>query len=219
MTVDRIEWHDEFVDDSISEDERYEIAGAHIGYYIEWAYKKGFAPNAEAPELNEQYQKLINSEVNGIQFLIENCDTKFWESDLNEEGQNFTVYAYDTYVENLRSILGHEPYTEKYNKEDYQKVSNYLDKIYEEYLNDLKAENAHTELKKKVLIRDRIRLGNMAILVFLLVVSAASFSVFFDPAEEKNVVMLLLGIIMGACFFLLLPYTTFNRPYMKLEVI
>lgn len=140
MTIDRIDWHEEFITDDISENERWERAGAHIGYYLEWAYKKGFAPsNPETHDVAE-YQKVANSEVNGIQFLIENCDTKFWDVDLNEEGQKFTFLAYNTYLRNLEMILGHKPYTEKYNQQDLQNVSKYLDKVYADYLTNPSSE-------------------------------------------------------------------------------
>lgn len=77
MTIDRIDWYEEFITDDISEEERLERAGAHIGYYLEWAYKKGFAPSNPETHAVVEYQKVANSEITGIQFLIENCDTKF----------------------------------------------------------------------------------------------------------------------------------------------
>ncbi len=134
MAIDRIDWHWDSVTDDISEDEHWERAGAHIGYFIEWAYKKGLAPDNSETNDVEEYQKVVNSEKNGIQFLIENCDTKFWEEDLNEQGQKFASFAYDMYLSNLEMILGHKPYTENYNQQDFQKVSEYLDKVYADYL-------------------------------------------------------------------------------------
>jgi len=134
MTIDRIDWHWGSITDELPEDEHWERAGAHIGYFIEWAYKKGFAPsNPETHDVDE-YNKVVNSEKNGIQFLIENCDTKFWEADLNEQGQNFAHFAYDTYLGNYETIIGHEPYTANYNQQDLQSVSKYLDKVYSDYL-------------------------------------------------------------------------------------
>ncbi len=134
MAIDRIDWHLDSVTGDISEDELWERAGAHIGYFLEWAYKKGFAPSDPETYDVEECQKVINSEKNGIQFLIENCDTKFWEEDLNEQGQKFASFAYDMYINNLETILGHKPYTERYNQQDLQNVSKYLDKVYAEYL-------------------------------------------------------------------------------------
>lgn len=147
MTIDRIDWHWDCVSDDIPEDEHWEKAGAHIGYYIEWAYKKGFAPsNSENNDVAE-YQKVINSEVSGIQFLIDNCDTKFWDVDLNEEGLKFTSFVYEKYLNNLEMILGHKPYTEKYNQRDLQNVFKYLDKVYADYLTNPPSEPIKEEKK------------------------------------------------------------------------
>lgn len=134
MAIDRIDWHWDCVKDAISEDEHWERAGAHIGYFIEWAYKKGLAPNNYETYDVDECQKVVNSEKTGIQFLIENCDTKFWNEDLNEQGQKFASFAYEMYINNLEMILGHKPYIEKYNQQDLQNVSKYLDKVYEDYL-------------------------------------------------------------------------------------
>jgi len=144
MTIDRIDWHWESVIDNISEEEHWERAGAHIGYFIEWAYKKGFAPNNPETHDIDEYKKVVNSEKNGIQFLIENCDTKFWEEDLNEEGQKFTSFVYETYLDNYETILGHKPYEKKYNQQDLKNVSKYLDKVYLDYL-----DNSTLQLEKE----------------------------------------------------------------------
>ena len=135
MTIDSIDWHiDSIEDENISDDELFEIAGAHIGYYLERAYKKGFVPSDPDVIEPEEYQKVINSEVSGIEFLIEECDSKFWDSDLNEEGQKFTAFVYEKYLNDLEMILGHEPYSEKYNQRDLQNVFKYLDKAYTDYI-------------------------------------------------------------------------------------
>jgi len=134
MAIDRIDWHIESVNGDIPEDEQWERAGAHIGYFLEWAYKKGFAPTDPETHAVDEYQKVVNSEINGIEFLIQNCDTKFWEQDLNEQGQKFASFAYKTYITNLETILGHEPYIEKYNQQDFENVSKYLDEVYSNYI-------------------------------------------------------------------------------------
>lgn len=225
MAIDRIDWHWDSVTDDVSEDEHWERAGAHIGYYIEWAYKKGFAPNDfETNDVNE-YQKVINSEVSGIQFLIENCDTKFWDVDLSEEGQKFTTFAYDTYVNNLEAILGHKPYTEKYNQKDLQSVCNYLDKVYEEYITNKLNEQIEKEIQnnpnksksKEIIIKNKIRISDILLLSALLIISIAGFSAFFDSSEEPNIGVLLVGILFGLIFILILPYCTFKRPYSKVN--
>ena len=145
MAIDRIDWHWDAISDEIPEDEHWERAGAHIGYFIEWAYKKGLAPsNPETYDVDE-CKKLINSEKNGIQFLIENCDTKLWEEDLNEQGQQFASFAYTAYLDNLEKTLGHKPYAEKYNQQDLRSVSRYLDKAYSDFLTNPSSGSATRE--------------------------------------------------------------------------
>ena len=134
MAIDRIDWYWDSVTDEIPEDEHWERAGAHIGYFIEWAYKKGLAPSNPKTHDVDEYKKVANSEKTGIQFLIENCDAKFWENDLSEQGQKFTSFAYETYLHDFETIVNHESYAEKYNEQDFQNVSKYLDKIYSDYL-------------------------------------------------------------------------------------
>jgi hypothetical protein len=148
MTFDRIDWHMEAITEDLSKDELLERAGAHIGYFIEWAYKKELAPdNPETNDINK-CQKVINSEVNGIRFLIDNCDTKFWDVDLNTQGQSFAIFAYNKYIENLESILGHKPYINKYNQQDFLNVSKYLDEVYSDYLLNSPTNHVETESKK-----------------------------------------------------------------------
>ena len=145
MTIDRIDWHWDAITEDIPEDEHWERSGAHIGYFLEWAYKKGFAPtNLETHNIDE-YKKVVNSEKTGIQFLIENCDTKLWEENLNDQGQKFTAFAYSAYLDNLETILDHKPYTEKYNQQDLQNVSKYLDAVYSDYLANPQLEFAKKE--------------------------------------------------------------------------
>ncbi len=134
MTIDKIEWHLDDVVTNGSEEDSIEKAGVHIGYFMEWAYKNGFAPdNPETHDVAE-YKKVTDSEINGLQFLVENCDSKFWDVDLNERGQKFAFFAYDSYLDNYSSIVKHDPYTKKYNLEDRQRVFSYLDEVYANYL-------------------------------------------------------------------------------------
>jgi len=133
-TIDRIDWHWDNITDEIPEGEYEERAGAHIGYFIEWAYKQGFMPdNLKTHEIDE-YKMVVSSEKSGIQFLIENCDGKFWKEDLNKEGQEFTAFAYGQYMRDLEEILEDKPYSARYNQQDLQNVFKYLDGVYADYL-------------------------------------------------------------------------------------
>jgi len=143
MAIDKIGWHLEAIPDDIPEDKRWEKAGAHIGYFIEWAYKKGFVPTDPEIHAVDEYQKVINSEINGLQFLIENCDTKFWEEDLNEQGQKFAFFAYDAYLDYVGTTLGYDFYCQQ----NLQNVSQYLDEMYSNYLTNPPQEVAQSKQK------------------------------------------------------------------------
>ena len=130
MTIDRIEYHWDSVEGLFEDDDtQWEIAGAHIGYYIEWAYKKGFAPMETDDE-----NAVVTDDVSGIEYLIEYCDTKFLDSDLSPEGLVFTTFIYEIYLTDYETIVGCKPFTQLYNQQHLDKVSLYLDKAYAEYL-------------------------------------------------------------------------------------
>ncbi len=124
MAIDRLDWHAGA--DSFPKNMPDENGGNHIGYFMEYLYKHDFIPNDPDNEI-EEYIKVKNGEVSGLEFLIENCDGKFWDVDTNEEGLKFTNYVYDYYLSNVEDFLGHSPYEYSYSNEDYLKVENWLD--------------------------------------------------------------------------------------------
>jgi hypothetical protein len=172
MAIDKIDWHWDSVTDATTDYEHWERAGAHIGYYLEWAFRRGFA-NTEIHGSTDEVENIFDSGVNGVQFLIDYCDTKFWDDDLNEEGQRFTSYAYDKYVENFEKITGHKMYTKNYNQQDLQAVSKYLDEIYENYLNNpqqIQAKNeSHNAINEKIFSS---KLNQIVLITFVLVIFA-----------------------------------------------
>ena len=171
MAIDRIDWHWDGVTDAVSDDEHWERAGAHIGYYIEWAFNKGWAnPDVHSAE---DIQDVLNSNINGLQYLMEYCDAKFLDDDLNEEGKRFTSYAYHKYVEDFEKITGHKMYTKNYNRQDLQAVFKYLDEIYENYLNNPQQIQAKNESRNA--INEKIlssKLNQIVLITFVLVIFA-----------------------------------------------
>ena len=199
MAIDRIDAHWDDAIDAVSDDEHWERAGAHIGYYIEWAFRKGFA-NPEIHGSIEDIQNIFNSNVNGLQYLNEYCDGKFWEDDLNEEGKRFTLYAYDNYVENFEKIVGHKLYSKNYNEQDLQAVSNYLDKVYEDYftrlqVNPTKKEN-HNAIEKDIIERCDFAIKGLTIVdVFAVIMFFVSFGI--EPAAIIVFGILVVAITLG----------------------
>jgi hypothetical protein len=125
MAIDRIDWHASA--ENFPEDMPEENGGNHIGYFMEFLYKRDFLPDNPDSAV-EEYMKVKNDEVTGLRFLIDNCDGKFWDVDTNEEGLKFTNYIYDYYLGEIVNILGDIPYERNYSAEDYQTVEKWLEK-------------------------------------------------------------------------------------------
>jgi hypothetical protein len=76
--------------------------------------------------------------MTGREFLIKQCDEKFWEDDLNEEGNRFaqSYYATNKYYGDYEAILSAGLPT-LYHVEDswanFEKISEVLDRRYHEW--------------------------------------------------------------------------------------
>ena len=93
MSYDRIDWHSggEYPDDLPAEN-----GGIHIGMFLAWAFDQGMAGEVHRDDAAKELEQLARREITGLDFLIEACDGKFWEMDLDEPGNAFTIdYYYD----------------------------------------------------------------------------------------------------------------------------
>lgn len=133
MAIDKIEWH---LNEKFPKNVPEENAGTHIGFYLEWIMKNDLGPNNEETHDLEEYKKVKTGEVNGRDFLINNCDSKFWDVDLGEEGLKFTKYIYDLYLSELENIFGESPFLVDYNEKSYFKVASYLDEKYKSWISE-----------------------------------------------------------------------------------
>ena len=145
MAIDRIDWHSG--SDNFPKNVPEKNGGNHIGYFMEYLYKHEFLPNSPDNAV-EEYERVKNGEVSGLEFLIENCDEKFWDIDTNEEGLKFTNYIYDCYLSNVENVLGHNPYEHNYSIEDYKKIEKWLDQQFSIWLNDDKPIVKNDDTKK-----------------------------------------------------------------------
>ena len=114
MAYDRIDWHSETTD---SLDLPEEAGGTHIGMYLAWAITRNLSGPFHEEESAEALSLLKSRKITGCQFLIEQCDTKFWEEDLSPEGNEFSKFYYeqhyfDDYVNTLAQELESEYYIE-----------------------------------------------------------------------------------------------------------
>ena len=93
MAIDRIDWHS---GGNFPEGLPHENGGTHIGIYLAWILHNNLHGDIHRDDEHsvKAVNQVISREKTGRDFLIEQCDEKFWEEDLNEEGKSFTEYYY-----------------------------------------------------------------------------------------------------------------------------
>ncbi len=103
-SIDRIDWHS---GGDFPENLPEEAGGTHIGMYLTWIIDNDLVSEELKKECQEMIISVKRRELDGRSFLIEQCDTKFWTSDLNIEGVEFTNYYYSkAYMKDYEELLG-----------------------------------------------------------------------------------------------------------------
>ena len=78
-----------------------ENGGTHIGIYLAWIINNNMVGELHLEESKIEIDKVKKREITGRTFLINECDSKFFEDDLNDEGLAFSLYYYfDYYSDN-----------------------------------------------------------------------------------------------------------------------
>ncbi len=139
-SIDRMDWHygGDFPENLPAED-----GGTHIGMYLTWIIDNNLIGEMHLINSADEINKVKRREMTGRDFLIEMCDEKFWDDDLNEEGIAFTKYYYDfdsavNYVNDYLEILGQEVeslYEVENSWENYEKLKLKLDSRFNEWKN------------------------------------------------------------------------------------
>jgi len=133
-SYDRMDWH---YGGDFPENLPEENGATHIGMYLTWIIENGLIGDLHREEDAEYIQNVIDRKSTGRDFFIDMCDGKFWEDDLNEEGNNFTKYYYDKfYLTDYESVLGQNTeslYEIENSWENYGKLRPILDKRYKEW--------------------------------------------------------------------------------------
>lgn len=92
MAYDRIDWHS---GGDYPADLPEENGGIHIGMFLAWALGRGMAGGIHLEESAEALKRLKRRELTGLEYLLEYCDGKFWDEDLDERGNAFAADYYD----------------------------------------------------------------------------------------------------------------------------
>lgn len=91
MAYDRLDWHSggDYPDDLPDEN-----GGTHIGMFLAWACGQGLAGGELKADAAAELRRLADRKITGRDFLIEICDGKLWEDDLNDPGNAFAIDYY-----------------------------------------------------------------------------------------------------------------------------
>lgn len=92
MAIDRMDWH---YGGDYPEGLPDENGGTHIGMYLTWIITNHLEGEDHQEDSQEELEAVRNRTMSGRDFLINMCDEKFIDTDLNEEGLAFTEYYYN----------------------------------------------------------------------------------------------------------------------------
>ena len=92
MKYDNVTWHS---GGNYPEDLPPDNAATHIGMFLEWCLCNGLASDELAEDSGEDIAEVCNGNMTGAEFLLNNCDGKFWDDDLSETGQAFAGDYYN----------------------------------------------------------------------------------------------------------------------------
>jgi hypothetical protein len=91
MAYDRADWHygGDFPDDVPDEN-----GATHIGMFLAWAINNNLEGDLHREDSIEALTSVRERQMTGRYFLINECDEKFWEEDLNDLGNAFAGEYY-----------------------------------------------------------------------------------------------------------------------------
>jgi len=134
MAIDRIDWH---YGGNFPKELPNENSGTHIGVYLAWIIINNLQGKLHDEDSLEALQDVKNRKITGRDFLIEQCDEKFWEEDLNAEGFVFTEFYYhEKYFEDYENILEENLpsiYHVENTWENYDRIAPIIDQRYKKW--------------------------------------------------------------------------------------
>ncbi|MGB4812195.1 MAG: hypothetical protein WBP13_06900 [Methylophilaceae bacterium] len=85
--------------------------GTHIGMFLAWVIEHQLVGDMHLKDSKVALKKLLAREITGRDFLVSECDEKFWDEDLNAQGLAFTK---DYYVGDTAFADQHNDYLKDY---------------------------------------------------------------------------------------------------------
>lgn len=91
MAFDRMDWH---YGGDYPEGLPNENGGTHIGFYLAWLIQNDLVGEFHLEESIDELAAVRERRMDGRAFLIDMCDEKFTDEDVNDEGLAFTEFYY-----------------------------------------------------------------------------------------------------------------------------
>ena len=93
MAYDRADWH---YGGDYPKGLPPENGGTHIGMFLAWCIINNLQGSFHDEESPASLQAVRERSMTGREFLFKECDEKFWEEDLSDEGNRFAHAYYDS---------------------------------------------------------------------------------------------------------------------------
>jgi len=91
VAIDRVDWHS---GGDFPADLPPDCGGTHIGIFLAWLIHNGLQGELHDEESPEELAAVRARRMTGREFLFRACDGKFWQDDLNDEGNAFAADYY-----------------------------------------------------------------------------------------------------------------------------
>ena len=138
MAIDRIDWHSGA--DDFPQDLDHVAGGTHIGMFLAWIINNDLVGELHTTESTKSISAVKARAMTGTEFLVNECDEKFWREDLNETGGEFAQFYYESgqYFEDYETaLIGNLPslYHVEDNWDNYDRISLLISRRYIKWQN------------------------------------------------------------------------------------
>ncbi|WP_412468735.1 hypothetical protein [Pedobacter sp. KLB.chiD] len=140
MSYDRIDWH--YHGEGFPPNAGPEQGGTHIGMFLAWIIDNDLIGQLYKELSMDSIHKVRSREITGRDFLIEECDGKFYDEIVNEDGNEFIKYYYDVedsiYFGDYVDVFDYYEgiYDVENSWENYDKIKPVIDMRYQEWKNN-----------------------------------------------------------------------------------
>ena len=153
-SYDRADWH--YDGEDFPMDAPPERGGTRIGMFLAWCIISGLEGQFHKEESVVSLEAVRNRTMTGTEFLFKECDEKFGDEDLSEEGNRFAEHYYESnlynsdYSESLGQ-LADNLYDVEDTWENYDLIAKMIDERFRQWRNPKKPKRVWDKYQKNAL--------------------------------------------------------------------